>query len=144
MRARDARRRILAQLDSLLGLPDDVRGLIAEGRRHLPMRALHLVMRAVELRFPRLVRGDLGGAGAVALVLLQVRLDLLTAWARGLQIRGRVASDFRLSTLAALNLVPEAGEAQGQLGAIHRGPVLLRPIELPRLQRTDLAARGVA
>jgi hypothetical protein len=80
----DAMRRIFVQLESLVRLPDEVRGLIAEGRRHLSMRALHFLMRAVDLCFPCLVRGDLGGAGAMSLELLQVHLDLLTPRTRRL------------------------------------------------------------
>jgi hypothetical protein len=69
----------------------------------------------------------------------QVVFDLLTAWAGCLEVLARVAANLGLAAATALDLVTKRGQSRRQLGSVHRRRVLLRPIQLPRLQRAHRA-----
>ena len=71
--------------------------------------------------------------------LSEVRFNLLATRTGRLQIRRRIAPDFGLATRAAVDLVPQCRQARRQLRAVHGRSILLRPVELPRLERAGLA-----
>src|SRR5229473_2004285 len=99
------------------------------------MPSAHLVMRRVTLGLTRLVRSDLRGGGAPPSLLLQARFDLLAPRTGRLEIVGRIATNLGLSTGPSLDLVPERHEFGGELRAVDRRRILLRPVELTGLQR---------
>ena len=69
--------------------------------------------------------GDLRRARAISPDLLQVLFDLYPAWTRCIEIFLRVALDLRLTMLAAFDLVTQAMQPHGKLGAVHAGCILL-------------------
>src|SRR5579864_6959186 len=119
-----------------------VRRLIAKGGRNLLVAVLHVVVRVVKLRFARVVGRDLGGSGPSLLFLRQMFLDLPAAWARGLEILRRVTADLRLPALAAVDLIAQLSQVRRQLRTVDGGRILLRSIELPRLEGVGLALIG--
>ena len=56
---------------------------------------------------PRLMRGNLRGAGTRELMGVQMRPNLLAAGARRLQVRRRVPANLGLAARASFDLVPE-------------------------------------
>ena len=112
-----------------------VGGLIAEGLGHLAVLALHLLRGPVLLGLPRLVRGDLGGPGAVLVLLREIGLDLLASRTGRLQVGRRVALNLRLAVVATLDRIAQVLQTDRQLRAIDRRRVLLRLVQLARLQR---------
>ena len=85
--------------------------------------------------------GDFCGFGPVHALLIQVLFDLLSAWAAGVQIFLGVALDLRCSVRALVNLISQLSQPQRQFGSIDRSRILLRTIQLVRLQRVGLAVR---
>src|ERR1700679_4174364 len=83
--------------------------------------------------------GNLGSTRAVPANLLQVFFYLLPARTRCVEVLLRVALDLRLTMLAALNLVAQAMQSHGKLGAVHAGRILLRLEETALLKSTGLA-----
>ena len=125
----------------VLGRFNDVRRLVPETLGELLVAALHLLVRDVELRFARLVRRDLRRCGALSIRFGQVVLDLLATRAGRVEVLARVAADLWLAAATALDLVTERGQSRGQLRSVDRRGVLLRPVELARLERTRLCRR---
>jgi hypothetical protein len=72
-----------------------------------------------------MVGRDLRCRGSVDSLFPQMVFDLFTSRTGGLQVFLRVASDFRLSMLAALQLVAQFFQTQCQLGSVDRRGVAL-------------------
>ena len=85
------------------------------------------------------MRRDLRGRRSRATLRLQVLFDLLPPRTRCFQVLARVAFDLRLPVLAALDLVTHLLQPRRQLRTIHRRRVLLRLVQLLRLQRPRVA-----
>src|SRR5580700_10317875 len=81
---------------------------------------------------------DLCCCRSVDSLLSQMIFDLFSSWTGSLQIFLRVASDFRLSMLAALQFVAQLSETQCQLGSVDGRGVALGHEHLVRLQGSDL------
>ena len=135
---RHSRRIAFDAVHPLLRGSHHARWLIAERLGHGSMLPLHLVVRQIELRFPCLVRRDLYGCSSLLLLLRKMILDLLATWTRCLDVLVAVHRDFRLTTFAVFDLVAQGGEPHGELRPVHRRRILLRLVQLPRLQRADL------
>ena len=86
-----------------------------------------------------MVGRDLRCRGSVDSLLPEMVFDLFTPWTGSFQIFLRVASDFRLSMLAALQFVAQLFQTQCQLGSVDRSDVALRHKDLMRLQSARLA-----
>ena len=122
-----------------LGFPHNTLRLIPVSLRHLLVAALHFFVADIDLGVSRSVGGNFGGFGPADALLVQVLFDLLSAWAAGVQIFLGVALDLRRSVWALLNLISQLSQPQRQLGSVDRSRVLLRAIQLVRLQRAGLA-----
>ena len=72
------------------------------------------------------MRSNLRRACAFSSNFLQVSLDLFSPWTGRIQIFLRVAFDLRLSVRAAFDLIAQPLQANGKLGTIHAGRILLR------------------
>src|ERR1039457_3135839 len=119
----------------LLGLADYALRLLSELPRHFLMPPLHFFVRDIELLVSRAVGRDLRSARAAHALPFQMFLDLLTARTRRLHVLPRVALDFRLAARPLLHFVTQPLQAQAQLRTIDGRRVLLRTVQLPRLQR---------
>ncbi len=84
---------------------------------------------------------DLSRSRTVSIRVGQVRLNLLTTRAGGVEVLARVAADLGLAAATAFDFVAECGHSRRQLRPVHRRRVLLCAIELAWLQRTDGAVR---
>ncbi len=113
-------------------------GLMAVLPRQFTMLPLHLCRRLQLLLVSCAVRCDLSRRRTVDALLALVILHLLPAGTRRLQVLPRVAFDLRLAILAALQLVTELLQARCQLRAIDRRAVVLRSIQLMRLDGAGL------
>src|ERR1700677_278 len=71
--------------------------------------------------------------------LLQVPLDLFSSWTGRIQIFLRIALDFQLTVLTALDLVTESLQTNRKVRTINTGRVLLRLEKAALLQRSRLA-----
>src|SRR5258708_20327591 len=81
---------------------------------------------------------DLCCCRSVDSLFSEMVFDLFTARTGSLQIFLRVAADFRLSMLAALQVVAQLSETQCQLGSVDGRGVALGPEHLVRLQSSHL------
>ena len=95
------------------------------------------------LRVPRAVGRDLGGSRSFQAVLLQMRSDLLTSWARRVQIFLSVTLDLRRAVLPCLSFVAKLFEPVAEFGLVNGRRVLLALVELLGLNRTRLAVLGL-
>ncbi len=73
----------------------------------LAMPVQHLGRRLQLLRVSRSMGCDLSRTRSLAADLLEMRLDLLPAWTRCLEVLPGIALDLRLAVLASFDLVPE-------------------------------------
>src|ERR1700676_1416305 len=85
-----------------------------------------------------MVGRDLRCCRSVDPLLSQMIFDLFTPRTGSLQIFLRVAADFRLSMLAALQFVAQLSETQCQLGSVDGRGVALGHEHLVRLQSSHL------
>ncbi len=93
--------------------------MIRERPRHHPIRLVavlggqlampvqHLCRRLQLFGIAGPVRCDLSRSRSLAADLLEMRLDLLSAWARCLEVLPGIALDLRLAVLATFDLVSE-------------------------------------
>src|SRR6266404_7981864 len=65
--------------------------------------------------------------------------NLSASWTRRLQVLGTVSLNFRLATLAAFYFIPQLPETCCKFRPINGCRVLLRFVELPRLQRSRVS-----
>ena len=91
------------------------------------------------LGFTGLMRRNLGGFRPAVVALRELVLNLLPARTRGVHVVLRVAADLRLAAGAAIDLVAQRLEPDGQLRPVHRRHIRLALVEFARLQRTDVA-----
>ena len=124
---------------SFAGVTHDSARLIPMGFSHSPVLRLHVVAVERQLLLSSPVRRDLRGAGATQAGFLEVFLNLLAARAVRFQVLARVTLDLRCAVLPGLQVITELSHTPRKLGSIHRGTVLLRTIELLRLNRTEFS-----
>ncbi len=101
-------------------------GLMAVLSGDLPVPMQDLCRRLNLLGIARSVRRYLGGSRSFAPNLLQVRLDLLPAWARRLKVLLAITLDFGLTMLTALDLIAKVLQAAGELRPVDGSCELLR------------------
>ena len=89
----------------------DPRRLIPKLLRKLLVPVLHLLMRDIQLGFPRLMRGDLGSRGALSIRFSEVVFNLLTTRAGCVEVFARVTADLRLAAATPLDLVTQRGQS---------------------------------
>src|SRR5271157_2157729 len=122
-----------------LGFMHDTLRLVAEFLGHRLVTALHFFVADIDLGVPRSVGGDFCGFGPSDTLLVQVLFDLLPAWAAGFQILLGVALNLRCSVWALLNFITQLFQAQRQFCSINGSCILLRAIQLMRLQCAGIA-----
>src|SRR5271165_5258443 len=122
-----------------LGFLHDTLRLVPEFLGHRLVTALHFFVADIDLGVPRSVGGDFCGFRPSDTLLVHVLFDLLPAWAARFQILLGVALDLRCSVWALLNFISQLPQAQRQFCSINGSRILLRAIQLMRLQCAGIA-----
>lgn len=85
------------------------------------------------------MRSYLGGSRSVRSLRSKMVFDLFTARARGFEIFLGVALDLRLAILTRLDLIAQPAQSRSQLRTVDRSRVMLRGIQLMRLNGPRLS-----
>ncbi len=96
----------------------------------------------MDLRFPGAVRSDFRSFGPFESSLLQVLFDLLSPWAAGGKVLGRVALDFELAIRSTIEFITQLPQPCSEFRAINRSGIALRSVKLAGLQSVGLPVRG--